>query len=379
MTQLEGGRAGGIRLDDRQRVDWLRLIRSENVGPAAFRQLVNRFGSAANALDALPELAERGGRRAVRIITTEQADREMAYAHSRGARFIAMGEPDYPAALAAADNPPPLLAMLGGGEALRQPAVGIVGSRGSSAAGAKMCERLATALGNEGYTIASGLARGIDAVAHRASLRTGTIACMAGGLDRPYPPENVPLLEAIAAEGGAVISEMPFGWAPRARDFPRRNRLIAGLSLGVVVIEAAMRSGSLITARLANEMGRLVFAVPGSPLDPRAAGTNGLLKQGALIVTEAADVLSALEPITEKRFEQRDLFEVYEDIPFDEPSEDDRTRIASALGPAPIAIDELQAHLGIAMGTVQMTLLELDLAGRLERHPGGAVSLLPSG
>lgn len=375
---MNGDRASGIRLDDRQRRDWLRLIRSENVGPAAFRQLVNRFGSAANALDALPELAGRGGRRAIRIISVEQAEREIAFAQSRGARFVAVGEPDYPKALAAADAPPPLLAILGGGEALRQPTVGIVGSRGSSAAGAKMCERLATALGNSDYAIASGLARGIDAVAHRASLRTGTIACMAGGLDKPYPPENVPLMEAIAAEGGAVISEMPFGWTPRARDFPRRNRLIAGLSLGVIVIEAAMRSGSLITARLANEMGRLVFAVPGSPLDPRAAGTNGLLKQGALMVTEAADVLSALEPITDKRFEQRDLFEAFDAEPGDEPSEDERTRIASALGVAPISIDELQAHLAIAMGTIQMTLLELDLAGRLERHPGGAVSLLPS-
>ena len=368
----------GVVLDDTQRLAWLRLIRSQNVGPVAFRQLINRFGSAEAAIEALPELARRGGRRAVRIATSEQAEREMAFARSRGARFIALGEPDYPRALAAADAPPPMLALLGSADALGMDGVGVVGSRNASVVGTKMCERIATELGGAGYAVVSGLARGIDAAAHRASIGTGTIACMAGGLDKPYPPENVPLMDAITEAGGAIVSEMPFGWTPRAKDFPRRNRLIAGLSLGVVVIEAAHRSGSLITARLANEMGRLVFAVPGSPLDPRAAGTNHLLKQGATIATSGADILDAIAPLAERRpFDPPELFEPSL-VPLEnEPDEDDRSRVIGAFGPTPVSTDDVSAHLAMPIGRLQMVLLELDLAGRLERHPGGKVSLLP--
>ena len=368
----------GVALTDDQRLDWLRLIRSENVGPVTFRQLINRFGTASAALDALPELARRGGRRTLRVAPHGEVANEMEVARRLDARFVALGEPDYPMPLAAADAPPPLLAVRGSGETLTRRTVGMVGSRNASLAGTRMTERLAQGFGRAGYAVASGLARGIDAAAHRASLGTGTIACMAGGLDKPFPPENIALMEEIA-ERGAVISEMPFGWKPRARDFPRRNRLIAGLSLGVVVIEAATRSGSLITARLANEMGRLVFAVPGSPLDPRAAGTNGLLKAGAILTTEAADVIEALDPLSEPTpvsaptlFDDGagDIDAAYND---DGPASD-RERVVGALGPTPVEVDDLVAHCGVAPGTVATVLLELDLAGRLERHRGGYVS-----
>ena len=368
----------GVPLADAQRLDWLRLIRSENVGPVTFRQLVNRFGTAGAALDALPDLARRGGRRDLRIAPESEVAREMEAARRCAARFVALGEPDYPAPLAAADAPPPLLAVRGSGEVLTRRTVGLVGSRNASLAGTRMTERLVDGLGRAGYTVASGLARGIDAAAHRASLPTGTVACMAGGLDCPFPPENVPLMEEIA-RAGAVISEMPFGWKPRARDFPRRNRLIAGLSLGVVVVEAAQRSGSLITARLANEMGRLVFAVPGNPLDPRAAGTNGLIKAGATMATQAADVIEALDPLTEPTPSRvPTLFDEGADglVIEDEAPASERERVVGALGPTPVEVDELVAHLGIAPGTVQTVLLELDLAGRLERHRGGFVSLV---
>ena len=376
MRPLRADDRRGVLLTDAQRVDWLRLIRSENVGPVTFRQLINRFGTAGAALDALPDLARRGGRRTLRVAAEADVAREMETARRHGARFVALGEPDYPLPLAAADAPPPLLALRGRADVLTRRTVGLVGSRNASLSGSRMTERLCEGLGRVGYAVASGLARGIDAAAHRASLRTGTVACMAGGLDHPFPPENVPLMEEIAG-AGAVISEMPFGWKPRARDFPRRNRLIAGLSLGVVVIEAANRSGSLITARLANEMGRLVFAVPGSPLDPRAAGTNGLIKAGATMVTETADVIDALDPLTELPNAPTLFDDGAEPMAADEEAPaSDRERVIVALGPTPVEMDDLVAHCGIAPGTVQTVLLELDLAGRLERHGGGFVSLL---
>ena len=285
------------KLSDEQRLDWIRLIRSDNIGPRTFRDLVENFGSVPAALAALPELARRGGSsRSIRICSRTQAEAEVKAARTRGVEFFAMGEPGYPARLQMSDDPPPLVAMRGKLEILQRPLVAIVGSRNASAAGVKFTERIARELGDAGYVIVSGLARGIDAAAHRASLATGTIAVLAGGHDRIYPPDHIELLENVIAEG-AAISEMPFTWEPRAHDFPRRNRIISGLSVGVVVVEAARRSGSLITARLAGEQGREVFAVPGSPLDPRNEGTNGLLKQGATPVTEAADVIAVIEPI----------------------------------------------------------------------------------
>ena len=284
-----------VRLSEEQRIDWLRLIRSDNIGPRTFRDLVNYYGGARGALNALPTLARRGGASGTRICSRANAEAELKACRARGIELIALGEPDYPARLTMIDDAPPLLGVRGQLAILARSLIAIVGSRNASAAGVKFAERLARDLGEAGYGTVSGLARGIDAAAHRASLATGTIAVLAGGHERIYPAEHVDLLDRIVVDGAAV-SEMPLAWEPRARDFPRRNRLISGLSVGVVIVEAARRSGSLITARLAGEQGREVFAVPGSPLDPRAEGTNGLLKQGAILVTEAADVISAIEP-----------------------------------------------------------------------------------
>ncbi len=286
-----------ISLSDAQRLDWLRLIRSENVGPRTFRSLLNHFGGAGAALAVLPDLARRGGaNRAIKVCPQADAERELESARRRGVVFVAMGEHHYPDRLQEIDDAPPLLAVRGRVVALDAATVAIVGSRNASAAGMKLAERFARELGEAGFVVASGLARGIDAAAHRASTATGTIAVLAGGHNHIYPAEHEPLLESLLANG-AAISEMPLGWEPRARDFPRRNRLISGLALGVVIVEAAKRSGSLITARMALEQGREVFAVPGSPLDPRSEGTNGLLKQGATLVTETADIIPVLQPI----------------------------------------------------------------------------------
>jgi DNA processing protein len=366
----------GVHLTDEQRIDWLRLIRSENVGPRTFRALVNRYGGARAALEALPELARRGGAaRTIRVHPREEAEREIAAARRLGASFIALGEPAYPRRLAAIDDAPPLIAVRGNLAALARPMVGMVGSRNASAAGIKFAERLAHELGAAAFVIVSGLARGIDAAAHRASVATGSLAALAGGHDRLYPEEHAGLLEAMLAQG-AAISEMPFGWEPRARDFPRRNRLISGLSLGVVIVEAAKRSGSLITARFALEQGREVFAVPGSPLDPRAEGTNGLLKQGATLVTEAADVIAVLEPILDRAPDlPTEEPDISDEMVAGEPDPDVRARIVALLGPAPIGIDDLVRLSGAPAGIVRTVLLELELAGRLDRQGGGLVSL----
>lgn len=368
----------GPRLSERQRLAWLRLIRTPNVGPASFRELINRFGSAEAALEMLPELMISGGaNRIARIPSAGEAEAELEAARRAGARFVGIGEADYPALLKTLDNPPPLLAVKGEGAVFRLPAVAIVGARNASLAGIKMARMLASDLGREGYAIVSGLARGIDTAAHQGSLSTGTVGVLAGGLDVPYPPENAGLCDDIAERGGAIVSEMPFGWQPRAQDFPRRNRLVAGIALGLVVVEAAQRSGSLISARLAGEMGRLVFAVPGSPLDPRAAGSNALLKDGATLVTEAADILGALAPLAGTRPPRTmPLAEAPHLSAMPPPGEDERADVLEALGPTPIAVDEIIRHTGLSAAQIAMVLLELDLAGRLERHAGGNVSLV---
>jgi DNA processing protein len=370
----------GIELTDRQRIAWLRLIRSDNVGPITFRDLINHFGSAEAALEVLPDLSARGGStRPIRVATREEAQAELDYARELGVRFVGIGEPGYPPALRQVEGAPPLIAVKGSLETLSLSSVGIVGARNCSVSGAKFAAMLARDLGMAGYAIVSGLARGIDAAAHRASLETGTIAVLAGGMDRPYPPENIDLIDEISDRGGAVISEMPFGWEPRARDFPRRNRLIAGIALGLVVIEAAHKSGSLITARMAANFGREVFAVPGSPLDPRCHGTNGLIRDGAQIVTATQDVIDAMAPIS-----RLDLFTpdgAAEPLHEDErpevqtPGEDERMRIIEALGPSPAEIDDIVRLTGCSPQAVYLVLLELDLAGRLHRHPAGLVSI----
>jgi DNA processing protein len=374
------GRADGQKLSPDQRIAWLRLIRSENVGPVTFRQLINRFGSAEVALDALPGLTQRAGTR-TRIASRAEAEDEIAATRKMGGRIIGSGEPDYPPLLHYISGSPPVLTMAGGQKLDWSKTVGVVGARNASAAGQKMTRLLAGDLGVAGYVIVSGLARGIDAAAHGASLATGTVAVLAGGLDRIYPDENIPLAEKIVAEGGAVLTEMPLGWEPRARDFPRRNRLISGLSLGVVVVEAAKRSGSLITARLALEQNRDVFAVPGSPLDPRAEGANHLIQQGAKLITSAADIIDSLaeadparrqvlEPDWEPDFGAEEA--ALTDSP---PSADDRGRLIEALSPTPIEVDALIVGTGLPVAAVQTLLFELDLAGRLEWSAGQLVAL----
>ncbi|MGO4834517.1 DNA-processing protein DprA, partial [Rhizobiaceae sp. 2RAB30] len=337
------------RLSDRQRVSWLRLIRTENVGAVTFRGLIDRFGSAEAALEMLPELVMAGGaRRLPRIPSVAEAQAELDTALRTGAQLVAMCEPDYPPMLRRMDQPPPLVAIKGEASVFRRPPIAIVGARNASLVGIKMARMLAAELGRQGFTIVSGLARGIDGAAHQSSLATGTIAVLAGGLDRPYPPENVGLAAEIAARGGAVISEMPFGWEPRAKDFPRRNRIIAGLALGLVVVEAAHRSGSLISARLAGEMGRLVFAVPGSPLDPRAAGTNWLLKQGATLVTGADDIASEIAPLLSNVAPRPvGLAEPADFSATPPPGDRDRASIVEALGPTPVSLDEIIRHSGL--------------------------------
>lgn len=368
------------KLTPAQRLAWLRLARSDNVGPATFRQLLNRFGSAEAALEALPGLLRNTGRLA-RITSLTQAEDEIAALQRWGARVVAMGEDDYPRHLTHIHGAPPVMTLVGGADLDWQQTVAIVGARNASAAGAKMTRILATDLGEAGYTVVSGLARGIDTAAHRASLKTGTVAVLAGGLDHIYPDENVPLAQDIVDAGGALLTEMPLGWEPRARDFPRRNRLVSGLSLGTVVVEAAKRSGSLITARLALEQNRDVFAVPGSPLDPRAEGGNLLIQQGAKLITSAADIVDSIavaDPARSLLFDPAWSPEPSDMVSDEPPGEDDRQRLLAALSTTPIEIDELIHQTGTVPQTMQGLLLELDLEGRLEWSGGQLVALRPS-
>lgn len=380
---MDGEEQPSVELSTRQRTDWLRLIRTENIGPVTFRRLLNRFGNAAAALDALPHLSQKGGRIApLRAPSQAKVEDELATLDSLGAKLVAMGEADYPYLLNYISGAPPMLSIKGGANLNWHRTVGIVGARNASAAGQRMCKLLAADLGDRAYVTISGLARGIDAAAHTATLATGTVAVLAGGIDRIYPDENIPLAEEIVAQGGALISEMPLGWNARARDFPRRNRLVSGLSLGIVVIEAAKRSGSLITARLALEQNRDVFAVPGSPLDPRAEGANELIRQGATLITNAADIveiLSQADPARSILFEDDDLtgfaYEVPEGAQEDEPDMDDRVRLTQSLSVTPVSVDELIVQTGLSVGAVQTLLLEFDIAGRLEWGAGQLVSL----
>ncbi len=368
-------------LTSAERLDWLRLIRSENVGPVTFRHLLRRFGTAGAALAALPDLARKGGRaQPLQVHPRAAAERELAELARLGAELIAFVEPGFPAPLAALEDSPPLIAALGHTHLLGRPTVAIVGARNASANGRLIAGRLAREIGAAGYAIASGLARGIDSAAHQAALDSGTIAVVAGGIEIIYPPENEPLYRAIAGRG-AVIAEMPVGTVPQARHFPRRNRLISGLSLGVVVVEAAARSGSLITARFALEQGREVFAVPGSPLDPRSAGANGLIREGAVLVESAADVigaLAALKPPLSGGEEAR-----FASAPSADPAEREvgsaRQMLLDLLSLEPVSVDELLRACPFSPAAVQTVLLEMELAGRLSRHPGNKVSLLAEG
>ncbi|GEO97929.1 DNA-processing protein DprA [Methylobacterium haplocladii] len=393
-----------MQLTDAQRLDWLRLIRTDGVGPRTFRGLINRFGGASGALQALPEITGRAGKRVVPPSKAE-IEKEIAAAARLGVRFLVTGEDAYPRSLQATDAAPPLIAVRGSLDVLAKPAFAIVGSRNASAAGMTFTERLARGLGEAGLVVVSGLARGIDAAAHKASLQSGTVAVLAGGHDKIYPANHAALVQKILDGGGALVAEMPMGWEPRGRDFPRRNRIISGLGLGTLVVEAARRSGSLITARYALEQGREVFAVPGSPLDPRAEGTNDLIRQGATLVGEVDHILSAIAPLVQhsdpygddsalglKRPALEDQPDFWDEIDIDgvsvpvpaasldiapdaEEPRDDRTRLLGYLSPTPIGTDELARVAGVSVRIVQTTLLELELDGCVERHGNGAVSL----
>jgi len=360
----------GAALTADERRDWLRLRRTENVGAVTFHQLLDRYGGAGRALAALPDLTARGGRTApLAIPSAADAAREMAAGEALGARLICACEADFPPLLAALDPAPPILWALGRADLFQGPAIGIVGARIASAAGQRFARGLAQDAGEAGYVVVSGMARGIDAAAHEGSLATGSIAVLAGGIDDVFPPENQGLYERLAAEG-CVVSESPPGFRARARDFPRRNRLISGLAQAVVVVEAEMRSGSLVTARLAAEQGREVLAVPGSPLDPRAKGTNDLIRQGAAICEGFDDVLRALGAPGALR--EPDAHDPYlPDDGADAASVELRDRVAALLSPTPTPRDELVRLTSAPVAAVNAALTELALAGRAELLPGG--------
>lgn len=374
------GQSEDRRLSPAQRLDWLRLYRSENVGPRTFRELVNRYGGARAALAALPELSRRGGRRGgIGVCSQDDAERETDALARLGARLITLADREYPPLLRRIADPPPVIAAMGRLDLLARPAVAIVGARGASALGLKMAALLARDLGRSGRAVVSGLARGIDAAAHKASLETGTIAVAAGGIDVIYPPQNAPLAAEIGSRG-VILSEIALGTAPTRTHFPRRNRLVSGIAQATIVIDAAARSGSLITARFALEQNREVLAVPGSPLDPRAAGCNALIREGATLVRTAEDVIEALEPIAPGTRPDDDdgpgLFET-EPVSPSPPPQSVREAVTSLLSVAPVEVDELARAAQAPVGDVMGVLLELELAGRLTRHPGQRVALRP--
>ena len=349
----------------------LRLIRTPGVGPVTYRQLIARFGSAEAALAALPDLARRGGGRVPTPPDLRAIEREQAAVVKAGGRYLFLDDPAYPALLAELDDAPPVLTVAGDTALLGATAVAIVGARNASAAACRFARGLAHDLAAEGITVASGLARGIDTAAH-VGAGPRTVAVIAGGIDTIYPPENAELQARLAREA-LVVAEQPPGVEPRARHFPYRNRIIAGLALGTVVVEAAPRSGSLITARLAGEAGREVMAVPGSPLDPRAQGCNGLIRDGATLIQTAADVLEQVRPLDARSV--RAPAERYAGPPPEDADDAARAAVTDLLGPVPVAVDEVIRQSGVAPAIVQTVLLELELAGRLERHAGGRVAL----
>lgn len=367
-----------IALSDEERIDWLRLARTDGIGPTTFHRLLRTYGSAKVALTAAPEIAKRGGRSSMKVHSEADAEAELKALKKRGARMLASCEPDFPALLNQIDPPPPLIAIQGDLTLFKKPAIAIVGSRNASAAGLRMARELTADLSAKGYLIVSGLARGIDGAAHKAALDGGTAAVLAGGLDHIYPQEHAGLYEAIA-ERGILISENAFGATASARDFPRRNRLVSGLSLGVVVIEAALQSGSLITARTALEQNREVMAVPASPLDPRARGANDLIKQGATLVENAEDIIRA---ISAPEFDMP-LLRARQPAAQSRTQANEETLLAAAdlsdqiralLSAAPVAIDEIVRQTGASAAEVSAAILELELAGLAVATPGGGVA-----
>lgn len=358
------------RLDEAERFARLRLARTDRVGPVSFRQLLDRFGTAVRALDALPDLARRAGSTGYDLPPVERIKAELAAGERKGAVLLVLGDAAYPDRLAAVDPPPPVLWTRGDVGLLSGETIAMVGARIASAGGQRIARGLAQALGQDGFVVVSGLARGIDAAAHLGALKTGTVAVLGGGVDDVYPPDNAELYDQIVDQG-CVVSESPMGARAQARDFPRRNRIISGLSRGVIVVEAELRSGSLITARLAGEQGRDVFAVPGSPLDPRSKGPNELLRQGAILCEGVDDVRRGLETLRTLREPPGDRFEAM-------PDDVDQAlveRVAALLSPTPTPRDELARACAAPVAHVAAALLELSLAGRATLLPGGLASL----
>ena len=359
-------------MQDNERRAWLRLARTENVGPVTFRNLIARFGTASATLEELPRLAARGGGKSFVLSDESEAVREIEALAKLGGHLLCSCDPDYPQGLKALEAPPPVISVLGHPHLLQKEMIAIVGARNASALARKFADSLSRELGFAGLVVVSGLARGIDTSAHEAALAVGTVAVLAGGVNIVYPPENEKLYAAIQNQG-VILSEMRLGEAPQARHFPRRNRIISGLARGVVVVEAAEKSGSLITAQCALDQGREIFAVPGSPLDPRAKGANRLIKEGAVLTEGVEDILSVLAPMLGSGFREPDA-------PWGPPpgmeAEADRIRAAveEALGPAPVEIDELIRQLRAPAAAVLTVILELELAGRCTRHPGNRVS-----
>lgn len=358
----------------------LQLSRTEGVGPITYKRLLERFGTPEKALQALPEMARRGGRKENFVVYAEAlAAKEIDHVHKIGAELLALGHPLYPKQLAALEDAPPVLTIRGNTALLQEHTIGIVGARNASLSGQQMAKALASGLGQAGLKVSSGLARGIDTAAHQASLTTGTIAVVAGGINVVYPNENAKLYEAICAQG-VVVAESPFGTEPLAQHFPKRNRIISGLSLGVVVVEATLKSGSLITARMAGEQGRDVFAVPGNPMDPRAAGPNALLKDGACLVRNAQDILEAVAS-SRPKWQAEEPAATFTGQPPVAVAEGEvekaRAEIIACLSFDPVPTHLLQQELAIPPSVFQAALLELELAGRVQHYAGGRLALLP--
>lgn len=362
-----------------EKIAWLRLARTDRIGPVTFFRLLERFGTASKALEQLPTLSMRGGRKTpLKPFSIQDAEAELEELHKIGGHLITAGEETYPLPLAAIDDPPPVISVLGDPSVLQKSTIGMVGARNASINGRKFARKLAMDLGQAGQIIASGLARGIDTAAHEGSVSTGTIAVVAGGVDVIYPKENTQLYTQIIEQDGAIVAESPFGTQPQARHFPRRNRIISGLSSGVVVVEATLRSGSLITARMAGEQGRDVFAVPGFPLDPRAQGPNKLLQDGAVLIQSADDVLEHTQNFRTPRFSEQKSA-LYEPLPLDlndtEPTQNLHDLIMENITSVPTGVDELVRICQLTIPDMQCALLELELAGRVQRLAGNKICL----
>jgi DNA processing protein len=364
-------------MNEKERIACIRLSRSENIGPRTFLSLLELYGSASAALEAVPSMSLKGGRKTpIKLCSQSDVIKEIEASAKKGARLITLLDNEFPTLLKQIKDCPPVLTLFGKSDMLNKKNIAIVGARNASANGCRFAEDLARDFGRRGMVVVSGLARGIDTVAHKGSLETGTIAVVAGGIDKIYPPENKDLFMKIG-ENGVVVAEMPFGSVPKSQNFPRRNRIISGISLGTVVVEASLNSGSLITARTALEQNREVFAVPGSPLDPRCTGTNKLIQQGAHIVMSADDVMQQINFNASSLLESDSGFKTAK-IPTASDSLLDKARpqILEKLGTSPTAIDDIISQTGIATNVVLTILLELELAGRLERYAGNKVSLI---